>query len=204
MNRVRCWPESNREYYNREPRSPQPRTTVLPTANHVRPNHYEPPMNQKNLSAILPVETGTANHVRGCKPKIQRQTRPLVPQNFSVQVKGKSKNLLPQQRRFATVARLIAAASELLQANPSLDYASRKEDLKRWAVDHGIEYGCDVVARMLRMHQPNLQRLIAQKRIPFPPLQRVGRLKVRLWAARDVVRAKKALRESRKGKRGKR
>lgn len=134
------------KHYNREPRSPQPRTGRRATANHVRPNHYEPSMNQKNLSAILPVETGTANHVR---PQTQRQNAPLVPQNFSVQVKGKRKKLLPQQRQFATVARLIAAASELLQANPSLDYASRKENLKLWAVEHGISYDSDSITKAL-------------------------------------------------------
>ena len=54
-------------------------------------------------------------------------------------------------------------------------------------------YSTPQVARMLGLHQPNLQRLIARKRIPFPPLVRVGRLKIRLWTARDVARAKKAL-----------
>jgi excisionase family DNA binding protein len=54
-------------------------------------------------------------------------------------------------------------------------------------------YSTTEVAKMLGLHQPNLQRLIAKGSIPFPPLIRVGRLKIRLWTPRDVARAKKAL-----------
>lgn len=54
-------------------------------------------------------------------------------------------------------------------------------------------YSTTQVAKMLGILQPNLQRLIARKRIPFPPLTRVGRLKIRLWSARDVERARKAI-----------
>jgi predicted DNA-binding transcriptional regulator AlpA len=54
-------------------------------------------------------------------------------------------------------------------------------------------YSTTEVASMFGMFQSNLQRLIAQKRIPFPPLVRVGRLKIRLWTKRDVERARKAL-----------
>jgi excisionase family DNA binding protein len=50
------------------------------------------------------------------------------------------------------------------------------------------------VAKMLRLHQPNLQRLIREKRIPFPPLQRVGKLRIRLWTRKDVKRAREAIR----------
>lgn len=48
---------------------------------------------------------------------------------------------------------------------------------------------------MLGLQQPNLQLLIRQRRIPFPSLVRVGRLKIRLWTKRDVERARKALRK---------
>jgi predicted DNA-binding transcriptional regulator AlpA len=58
-------------------------------------------------------------------------------------------------------------------------------------------YSTPEVAKMLGMYQPNLQRLIARKRIPFPPLVRVGRLKIRLWTARDVKRARQALAKGR-------
>jgi excisionase family DNA binding protein len=49
------------------------------------------------------------------------------------------------------------------------------------------------VAQKLGIDQGNLQRLIREKRIPFPPLVRVGRLKIRLWTARDVERVRKVL-----------
>jgi len=49
------------------------------------------------------------------------------------------------------------------------------------------------VAKMLGLHQPNLQRLIREKRIPFPPIALAGRLRIRLWSKRDVVKARKAI-----------
>jgi excisionase family DNA binding protein len=54
-------------------------------------------------------------------------------------------------------------------------------------------YSTVQVAKMLGIHQPSLQRLIRGKRIPFPPLERVGRLKIRLWTKADVERARKAM-----------
>jgi excisionase family DNA binding protein len=56
-------------------------------------------------------------------------------------------------------------------------------------------YSTAEVAKMLALHQPNLQRLIREKRIPFPPLQRVGKLRIRLWTAKDVGRAREAIRK---------
>ncbi len=55
------------------------------------------------------------------------------------------------------------------------------------------KYSTTQVARMLGIVQPNLQRLIRTKRIPFPPLQKVGAMRIRLWTARDVARARTAL-----------
>ncbi len=55
-------------------------------------------------------------------------------------------------------------------------------------------YSTSQVAKMLGVHQPNLQRLIREKRIPFPLLQRVGKLRIRLWTAKDVRRAREAIR----------
>ena len=49
------------------------------------------------------------------------------------------------------------------------------------------------VAQKLGIDQGNLQRLIREKQIPFPPLVSVGRLKIRLWTARDVERVRKVL-----------
>jgi excisionase family DNA binding protein len=54
-------------------------------------------------------------------------------------------------------------------------------------------YSTTEAAKMLGIHQPSLQRLIRQKRIPFPPLQTLGRLKIRLWTKADVERARKAM-----------
>jgi excisionase family DNA binding protein len=54
-------------------------------------------------------------------------------------------------------------------------------------------YSTDEVAEMLDIQRPNLQRLIRQKRIPFPPLEQVGRLKIRLWTKADVEKARKVL-----------
>lgn len=56
------------------------------------------------------------------------------------------------------------------------------------------QYSSSQVAKMLGLHQPNLQRLIREKRIPFPLLQRVGKLRIRLWTPKDVMRAREAIR----------
>jgi hypothetical protein len=53
---------------------------------------------------------------------------------------------------------------------------------------------------MLNILRPNLQRAIRQKRIPVPPLIKVGDFKVRLWSAADVENARKALGKRKKGK----
>jgi hypothetical protein len=53
------------------------------------------------------------------------------------------------------------------------------------------------VAEMLGLHQPNLQRLIRQRRVPVPPLVTVGKLKIRLWSKADVEKARKALSQTR-------
>jgi hypothetical protein len=59
-------------------------------------------------------------------------------------------------------------------------------------------YSTTQVAKMLKMKQPNLQRLIRKKSIPYPPLVRVGGLKIRLWTKEDVGRAKKELAKRRR------
>lgn len=56
-------------------------------------------------------------------------------------------------------------------------------------------YSTAQVAKMLGLHQPNLQRLIRERRIPFPRLERVGKLRIRLWTPRDVKRAREAMRK---------
>jgi excisionase family DNA binding protein len=54
-------------------------------------------------------------------------------------------------------------------------------------------YSTVQAAKMLGIHAPNLQRLIRQKRIPFPSLETVGGLRIRLWTKEDVERARKAM-----------
>lgn len=56
-------------------------------------------------------------------------------------------------------------------------------------------YSTVQAAKMLGVHQPSLQRLIRQKRVPFPPMQKVGGIRVRLWTKADVERARKAMRK---------
>lgn len=64
------------------------------------------------------------------------------------------------------------------------------------------------VAKVLGLWQPNLQRAIAQGKITAPPLTYVGPVKVRLWSAKDIARARKELKaplkngRKRKGKKG--
>ena len=63
------------------------------------------------------------------------------------------------------------------------------------------KYTTPEVARLLRLHQPNLQRAIRNQRVPAPPLMRIGGLKVRLWSKRDVERARRALKTPARPKR---
>lgn len=58
-------------------------------------------------------------------------------------------------------------------------------------------YSTVEVAEKLGMRQPNLQRLIAKRQIPFPPLAKIGRLSIRLWSDADIAKARKALKASR-------
>jgi predicted DNA-binding transcriptional regulator AlpA len=62
------------------------------------------------------------------------------------------------------------------------------------------KYSTSQVAKMLGLQRPNLQRAIRQKRIPVPPLVKVGELEVRLWSDADVQLAREALGKRKKGK----
>jgi excisionase family DNA binding protein len=55
------------------------------------------------------------------------------------------------------------------------------------------KYSTTEVAKMLGMHQPNLQRAIRQKRITVPALVKVGRMRIRLWSKADVEAARREL-----------
>ena len=49
------------------------------------------------------------------------------------------------------------------------------------------------VAKLLGLWQPNLQRLIRQRKVKAPPLVKVGGMKIRLWSVADVERARKSI-----------
>ena len=50
-------------------------------------------------------------------------------------------------------------------------------------------------AKKLGLHRVNLQQAIRRGKVPAPKLSRVGGVRVRLWTARDVENARKALRK---------
>jgi len=54
-----------------------------------------------------------------------------------------------------------------------------------------MRYSTTQVAKLLKLKQPNLQKLIREKKIPFPPIALVGGLWIRLWSKRDVARVRK-------------
>jgi excisionase family DNA binding protein len=54
-------------------------------------------------------------------------------------------------------------------------------------------YSTVEVAEKLGIRQPNLQRLIAKGKIPFPPMAKIGRLAIRLWSDADIAKTRKAL-----------
>jgi hypothetical protein len=61
-------------------------------------------------------------------------------------------------------------------------------------------YSTVQVAKMCGFGQAYLQRLIAKRAVPFPPLTMVGGLQIRLWSDRDLARLRKALAKRRRSK----
>jgi hypothetical protein len=59
-------------------------------------------------------------------------------------------------------------------------------------------YSTNQVAKKLGINQANLQRAIRRETVPFPPLQKVGALKIRLWSDTDIARLRKAIGKARK------
>lgn len=70
-----------------------------------------------------------------------------------------------------------------------------KEQFRAFRAMVKARYSTEEVAKILGIDRANLQRLIRQKRIPVPPLARVGRLKIRLWTKTDIENARKALKK---------
>ena len=54
-------------------------------------------------------------------------------------------------------------------------------------------YSTQQAAKKLRIDARSLNRYIAAKKVPAPPLTRVGGVKVRLWADRDIAQIRKLL-----------
>jgi hypothetical protein len=55
------------------------------------------------------------------------------------------------------------------------------------------EYSTSQAAKKLGISWPTLNKFIALKRIPIPPITRVGRIRVRLWADGDIQRVREIL-----------
>ena len=56
-------------------------------------------------------------------------------------------------------------------------------------------------AKRLGLQRSHLQRAIAHGRVKAPPLVKVGRIGVRLWTAKDIEKARKALLKTSNGRR---
>jgi len=48
-------------------------------------------------------------------------------------------------------------------------------------------------AKELEIHAITLHRYISAKKVPAPEIQRVGRIKVRLWSQKDIDRVRQLL-----------
>ncbi len=55
-------------------------------------------------------------------------------------------------------------------------------------------------AKKLGLSFTSLNRYIAAKKIPLPPLVRVGGVRVRLWSNKDIERARKILPKIKNGR----
>jgi hypothetical protein len=66
---------------------------------------------------------------------------------------------------------------------------------------HG--YSTREAAQKLGVTLLTLQRHVAGKTFPVPPLQKVGGVSVRLWSDRDITTARKALAKVKRGRKKK-
>jgi hypothetical protein len=66
---------------------------------------------------------------------------------------------------------------------------------------HG--YSTREAAEKLGVTLLTLQRHVAAKTFPVPPLQKVGGVSVRLWSNRDIATARKALAKVKRGRKKK-
>jgi len=142
---------ANRKTRNREPGSPEP----LGTVNEPKEPKRDPPCGNRNC------EPGS--------PQRQRQNAPLVP-NPPVEMKRKSKPLLPQQQDYLNVQRLIEAAIEMRKKAERLrvvlDAVSWKEDLKCYAAKHGMPYNSDSIAKALEIAELRMSAGTAKRSRP--------------------------------------
>jgi len=61
-------------------------------------------------------------------------------------------------------------------------------------------YSTREAARELGLSLPTLNKYIALKLIPIPPLTRVGGVRVRLWSQQDLARVRKLLPKIKNGR----
>jgi predicted site-specific integrase-resolvase len=64
-----------------------------------------------------------------------------------------------------------------------------------------MDIGCSTrqAARKLKVALITLQRHVTSGRLPSPPIQTVGGVRVRLWSERDIERAKRELKTVKPG-----
>ena len=54
-------------------------------------------------------------------------------------------------------------------------------------------YSTQQAAKKLGIDARSLNRYVATKKVPAPPLTRIGGIKVRLWAGHDIAQVRKLL-----------
>jgi hypothetical protein len=59
-------------------------------------------------------------------------------------------------------------------------------------------FSTTMAAEKLGMHRVNLQNAIKHRKIPAPKLLKVGGISVRLWTTRDIERARRAIKTTKK------
>jgi len=62
------------------------------------------------------------------------------------------------------------------------------------------EHSTREAATKLRLSFTSLNRYIAAKKIPFPPLSRVGGVRVRLWSDKDIAKVRAVLPKLKNGR----
>ncbi len=56
-----------------------------------------------------------------------------------------------------------------------------------------MEYSTREVARKLGLHYTTFHKYLREKKLPLPPIARIGGVRVRLWSEADLKRVRKLL-----------